>query len=129
MNFKHILKVAGLTALVILTLGLLYFAVVYGQRSAQGRQIVKDSKAITQALEYFYQDQNRYPSNDEFLDQNVMRQYLSNFPPQEFVSGGCEASYEYQNNFRSDYELRFCLPKGVSGYSTGWNVVKSPVKE
>ncbi|HMQ02211.1 MAG TPA: hypothetical protein PKD79_04080, partial [Candidatus Doudnabacteria bacterium] len=110
------------------TAGLLVLAVVNGQRSAQSRQVVKDVSAITQALEYFYQDQNRYPAIGEFEDQNVMRQYLSNFPPQEFTSGVCPQSFGYANTFRNDYELRFCLSKGVRGYQAGWNVIKSPVK-
>lgn len=128
MNFWKIFKIAALTALVILTALLLWLAVINGQRSAQSRQIVKDVNAIKQGLEYFYQDQNRYPAVSEFDEQNVMRQYLSNFPPQEFASGVCTESISYQNNFRNDYELRFCLSKGVKGYRAGWNSIKSPVK-
>ncbi len=128
MNIWKILKIIGISIAVIITVGLLWVAVVNGQRSAQGRQVVKDVETVIQALEYFYQDQNRYPSLNEFEDQNVMRQYLSNFPPQEFTSGVCDQSIDYVNTFRSDYELRFCLPKGVKGYRTGWNMIKSPVK-
>lgn len=128
MNFWKIFKIGSLALLTILTALLLWVAVINGQRSAQSRQIVKDVTAISQALEYFYQDQNRYPAIGEFEDQNVMRQYLSNFPPKEFASGVCVESISYQNNFRNDYELRFCLPKGVKGYRTGWNSIKAPVK-
>lgn len=128
MNFKKILIIAGIVALVLLTIGLLWLAITNGQRSAQSRQTVKDAVAITKALEYFYQDQDRYPSSDEFTDQNVMRQYLNNFPPQEFNSTVCPDSFDYVNTFRSDYELRFCLPKGVQGYQTGWNSIKAPQK-
>lgn len=128
MNFWKIFKIAALTAMVIITGLLLWLAVVNGQRSAQARQVVKDVNAITAALEYFYKDQNRYPAIGEFEEQNVMRQYLSNFPPQEFASGPCTESISYQNDFRDDYELRFCLPKGVKGYKTGWNSIKSQAK-
>lgn len=128
MNFWKIFKIVILSLLVILTAGLLWVAIVNGQRSAQARHVVKDVNAISQALEYFYQDQNRYPAIGEFEEQNVMREYLSNFPPQQFVSGPCTESITYQNSFRNDYELRFCLPKGVKGYQTGWNSIKSPAK-
>lgn len=128
MNIWKILKIFGFSLAVIVTVAVLWMAIVNGQRSAQSRQIVKDVESITQALEYFYQDQGRYPSINEFDDQNVMRQYLSNFPPQQFVSGICDKSIDYVNTFRSDYELRFCLPKSVKGYRTGWNAIKSPLK-
>ncbi len=126
--FWKILKIAGIGLFVLITLGALWLAIVNARKSAQSRQIVKDSAAIAVALEYFYEDQNRYPSTDEFLDQNIMRQYADNFPPQQFVSVNCSSNYEYVNTFRSDYELRFCLPKGVAGYQTGWNSLNAPQK-
>lgn len=122
-----ILKYIGLAILVALAVVVIWRAVVNGSRSSQSRQVLKDAAAIKLALDYFYKDQNRYPSIGEFEDQNIMRQYLSNFPPKEFVSGVCDSSFDYVNTFRNDYELRFCLPKGVRGYQTGWNVFKSPI--
>jgi len=128
MNIWPVIRIIGIILVTALTVFLLWLAVLYGSRSAQSRQVAKDATAITQALEYFYQDQNRYPAIGEFEDQNVMRQYLSNFPPREFRSGVCQQSFMYVNSFRNDYELRFCLPKGVRGYATGWNAIKSPVR-
>lgn len=128
MNIWKILKIIGVVIAVILLALLLFWAFSSGQKAAQSRQIIKDSKTIVNALEYFYQDQNRYPSINEFNDQNVMRQYMNNFPPQQFPSSGCEQSFEYQNSFRSDYELRICLPKAQSSYRVGWNAIKSPQK-
>lgn len=126
--FWKILKIAGIVIFVLITVGAVWLAIINGQKSAQSRQIVKDAAALAVSLEYFYEDQNRYPSNDEFLDQNVMRQYADNFPPQQFVSTTCTENYQYLNTFRTDYELRFCLPKGVAGYRTGWNTLKAPIK-
>lgn len=128
MKILAILKYIGIALLVAAAAFSIWRAVVNGSRAAQSRQVVKDTTAILQGLEYFYQDQNRYPSIDEFSDQTVMRQYVSGYPPQEFTSPICSSSYDYVNTFRSDYELRFCLPKGVKGYQTGWNSIKSPAK-
>lgn len=125
MKILLILKYIGLAILVGLVVFLLWWALLNGSRAAQSRQVVKDATAIVSGLDYFYKDQNRYPSIGEFNDQNVMRQYLSNFPPQDFNSGVCSGSFDYVNTFRDDYELRFCLPKGVKGYKTGWNSFKS----
>ncbi len=128
MNIRKILKYTGITVLALAALGAIGLGMLNGVKAAQSRQISKDAKAIIAGLEYFYKDQNRYPFVGEFEDQNVMRQYVSGFPPREFPSELCEKSYDYVNNFRNDYELRICLPKGVSGYKAGWNVIKSPVK-
>lgn len=126
--FWKILKISGIILFALSTIGAVWLAISNGQKSAQSRQIIKDATALTAALEYFYEDQNRYPSRDEFSDQNVMRQYADNFPPQQFLSVNCATNYEYINTFRSDYELRFCLPKGVAGYQAGWNSIKAPKK-
>ncbi len=128
MNLWKLVKIIGAVLAIAVLAGLLFWTALNGHRAAQSRQVLKDAKAITAALEYFYQDQNRYPAITEFEDQNVMRQYLSNFPPQQFASGVCEKSFQYQNSFRSDYELRVCLPKASQGYRAGWNVIKSPQK-
>ncbi len=123
-----ILKISGvLVAIVVLAL-LLLWAYSSGQKAGQSRQVIKDAKTITAALEYFYKDQNRYPAITEFNDQNVMRQYMDNFPPQQFTDSVCDKTYDYQNAFRADYELRICLPKAQGNFKTGWNVIKSPQK-
>lgn len=113
---------------VALAILLLWWAYLNGRKAGQSRQAVKDANSIRQALEYFYQDQNRYPATDEFKDDNLMRQYISGFPPKQYPSETCRATFEYSNNFRNDYELRFCLSKGVNGYLTGWNKISAPAK-
>lgn len=128
MKFWKILKIVGLVLLVVALILAWMVAIINGQRSAAARQVVKDVNAITSGLEYFYQDQNRYPSVGEFNDQNIMRQYLSNYPPQIFATGICSASLEYSNTFRNDYELRFCLPNSVKGWPAGWNTISAPKK-
>lgn len=148
MNWMRIIKYISIGLLTLLAILGIFWTFNNGKRAGQSRQVIKDGRAIQQALEYFYQDQNRYPSSDEFLDQNLMRQYLSDFPPQQFVSNICVAdsrapksssadpdsgniglvNFVYVNNFRNDYELRLCLPKGVQGHPAGWNKIIAPVK-
>lgn len=148
MNWMRIIKYISIGLLTVLAILGILWTFNNGKQAGQSRQVIKDGRAIQQALEYFYQDQNRYPSTDEFLDQNLMRQYLSNFPPQQFVSSICPApvdfskttsldsastntklaNFVYVNNFRNDYELRLCLPKGVQGYRAGWNKIIAPTK-
>lgn len=95
-----------------------------GYRAAQSKRIVKDAKMIAVGFSEFHKDQNRYPATTEFDDINVMKRYITNFPPQSFPSGVCAKSFEYFNASPQTYELRFCLPKAVNGYNIGWNVLK-----
>ncbi len=109
----------------IVLLGLSWWGYVNGQKAAKSKQVVKDVKSVISALEYFKADQNHYPSIDEYADNNIMRNYLSNFPPVQFVSDVCDSSYNYYSSNPQSYELRFCLSKSVSGYKKGWNSIMS----
>jgi type II secretory pathway pseudopilin PulG len=133
MNWMRLIKYVVLVLLIAIAVLAMRWAFINGRYAGQSRQAIKDAHAIQQALEYFYKDQNRYPSTDEFTDQNLMRQYMSGFPPQQYFSPNCPdrgngSTFSYINNFRNDYELRICLSKGVQGYKSGWNKVTAPKK-
>ena len=95
-----------------------------GVRAAQSKRIVKDAKVITEGFKEFYKDQNRYPANTEFDEPNLLRPYITNFPPQEFSTEVCPETFDYYNASPQVYELRFCLSKAVNGYAVGWNTLK-----
>lgn len=109
--------------LVILAL-LVWWGWGNGVSSAQSKRIAKDAQVITEGFKEFFKDQNRYPTTGEFQNNNLMRPYIVNFPPQEFTSEICSKSFDYFNATPQTYELRFCLPKAVSGYPAGWNTLK-----
>ncbi len=94
-------------------------------KTARSKSVLKDAAVLTQGFKYFYTDQNRYPSTGEFTDSNLMRSYMSNFPPQNFATTACAKSFDYYNANPKIYELRICLPKAVSGYKAGWNVYRN----
>ncbi len=110
--------------LVIVLLLLGWWGYSNGVRAAQSKRVVKDAKTMQTAFAEFHKDQNRYPATTEFDNNTVMRQYISNFPPQTFASGTCPKTFDYFNANSQTYELRFCLSKAVSGFRTGWNVLK-----
>lgn len=95
-----------------------------GVRAAQSKRIVKDAQAMKQGFAEFYKDQNRYPATTEFSNNNLMRPYIVNFPPQTFTTAACPQTFDYFNASPQVYELRFCLPKAVSGFQAGWNTLK-----
>lgn len=106
--------------LVLLT----WWGITNAIKSAKSKRIVKDAQTMQAGFSEFYKNQNRYPSTAEFLDVEIMRPYLNNFPPQQFPSKECSQSYDYYNATSQTYELRFCLPKAVKGFRLGWNILK-----
>ena len=94
-----------------------------GVRAAKAKRIVKDANMMAAAFTEFRNDQNRYPATTEFQNSDVMRRYVTNFPPQEFPSELCPRSFDYYSASPQTYELRFCLLKGVKGFQEGWNTL------
>lgn len=114
-----------LIGLLLIILGfLLWWGWDNGVRSAQSKRVVRNAIAIQAGFKEFYNDQNRYPTTGEFDQINIIRPYVTNFPPQQFPSEFCSKSFDYFNANPNEYELRFCLSKAVSGYAVGWNTVR-----
>jgi hypothetical protein len=93
-------------------------------RAAQSKRVVKDAQTMIVGFTEFQKDQNRYPATSEFGDNDVMRRYITNFPPQNFPTQTCPKTFDYYSATPTTYELRFCLSKVVKGYKAGWNIVK-----
>lgn len=110
--------------LVVVLILLVWWGWSNGVRSAKSKRLVKDAKIMVTAFKEFHNDQNRYPATTEFIDNTVMRAYISNFPPQTFPTELCPKSFDYFNAAPQTYELRFCLPKAVDGYKAGLNTLK-----
>lgn len=104
--------------------GVVFWGWSNGSKAAKSKTVVNNVNSIVQGFGYFHDDQNRYPTTGEFDDQNLMRTYITNYPPQSFVSKTCAETYDYFSADPESYELRFCLSKAVEGYNKGWNVVK-----
>ncbi len=94
-----------------------------GKAKAQSQAALEAAVELQKSLDFFYSDQNRFPTAEEFLDQNIMGRYIKNFPPKEFVSKTCPESFTYKRPEIRSYQLYFCLPAGFEGYSKGWNVL------
>ena len=110
--------------LVVVLVSLAGWGWVNGVSAARAKRIVKDARAMAAGFEEFRKDQNRYPATTEFENNNLLRPYIVNFPPQNFPTDVCPDTYDYYNAAPQIYELRFCLPKAVSGFNVGWNTLK-----
>lgn len=83
--------------------------------------IVKNSFVLKQGLDYFFEDNERFPTSREFLDPNVFGIYISPFPLKDFKSQECEQTWEYKRLSLAEYKLDFCLRSGFENYKAGWN--------
>lgn len=112
-------------ALTIILLGLLlWWGVSSAIKAAKSKYLLKSAGTITQGFEYFKKDQNRYPASTEFFNIELMRTYLTNFPPLSFATPVCSTNFEYFSGSAQSYELRICLPKSSGGYPKGWSIYK-----
>lgn len=92
-----------------------------GQKLAASEQVIANADQLIKGFEFFYNDQDRYPTAVEFSNQAIMSIYFNTFPPKVFAGGPCTESYSYKRNSASEYLLGFCLPTAAGGYQQGWN--------
>ena len=119
-KYKNILTV--LLAAVILFLAVAK-GLGAGQQAAEAQAEIQTAKNLASGFEYFYGDQNRFPSAVEFADSSVMTTYFNNFPPPNFTSANCDENFVYKNIGDNNFQLDFCLPTALSGYQAGWNTI------
>ena len=117
-NLWQSLTVFGVTVFFILSL---FSGISSGKNQAAAETILINTQALQNGLQLFYKDQDRYPTELEFTSQQIMGNYFSSFPPQIIAMGSCTENFLYKRASFQNYQLNFCLPTGVSPYSSGWN--------
>ena len=113
---------SSLIAAVVLLL-VIFSGIGMGKKIAQAAITVQTSKNVVVALQYFYRDQNHYPTAVEFADQNLMLNYMSNFPLPDYPSSNCSQSFVYKRADAGSFQLSFCLPSSSGVYQSGWNTI------
>lgn len=99
-----------------------------GYRYGQDQANLKNVSEISSALTFYHQDQDRYPTQDEFANQAILiPYYMSAMPVPANLSGECKTftQYAYSQETPQDYSLQFCLNNAISGWSKGINVLKN----
>ncbi len=119
---KQIIQfLSSLLAAVILLVGVL-MGVGEGKKLAQSAVLAGNSAAVVKGLHYFYQDQGRFPTAMEFLDnRNLMLNYFTVFPMKVIPVAGCSENFAYQRPTQQTFKLGFCLPVPWSAFHAGWN--------
>jgi type II secretory pathway pseudopilin PulG len=112
-------------ALIIVVFLLLSIVLAWnsGKNLAQSKLVVTNVSGLQKALDNFYDDQDRFPTAQEFADRNIMINYANLFPSVDFVSKSCSQSFVYKRTSKNNYILSFCLPKKEDGFKQGWSQV------
>jgi type II secretion system protein G len=108
---------------VIAIIGILAAVVLVSLNSARAKsrdaRRLADVRQIMTALELFFNDNNRYPTATENLQQLVSANYLGAVPA-PLPGGTCTATtYPYTNPTSTSYTVTFCLEGPTGGFSAG----------
>ena len=117
---NNIIAFVTVVVLAVILLYTIISAYSLGKLSAQATVVNNNAHQLLNAVDYFYNDQNRFPSADEFSDFQSMNSYSTRIP-QNIASGSCSTSYSYKRISRSSMQLSMCLPYPVGGFPSGWH--------
>ncbi len=115
-----------LTAAFILFVLAVVFGIFSGVAQGKDRATYENVETLNNALQYYFSDQDRYPTAAQFNDQLILLPlYMSAMPEPKNASGLCEdyKKFEYAQKNSKSFELKFCLRKGTKGLSKGSHVL------
>ncbi len=118
---KRIVQFLTVLSVTVILLFTLIYANTKGQTKAKTQILFYNLQSIVKALDFFYNDQERYPTFSEFESNEIMGWYLSKYPVKDIVSDECLNSFRYVRLEPKKYDLYFCLAEDMEGYNVGWN--------
>jgi hypothetical protein len=106
----------------ILLLGSVAWGSYSGASRARSLDTLRSVKTLNQALTYYFQDQNKYPTAEQFSNQQILTlNYLTSMPVPTDANGACSTQnqFGYLRPTPQTFSLQFCLTQGVGGLSQG----------
>lgn len=98
-----------------------------GYRLGQSKATLAQASNLNDALRFYYQDQGRYPSSDQFYNKNILTafSYLDGLPKPESVSGQCSdyKDFYYSQSSPQKFALIFCITRSAEGFSKGVHTI------
>jgi hypothetical protein len=101
----------------------LFWGVSRGKSNAISEGVYKQVEQLVTGLDYFYQDQNRFPTVEELTAESIALTYFSSIPNDTALSKNCERSFFYTRLSFTGYQLNFCLASDSGEYKKGWNTL------
>lgn len=109
--------------IVVIILFFVFLASFFGFRA--GRDLAKSSATLELAhvtmrgLDYFFSDQDRYPSPLEFGESQSFGTYVSRVPLPSFISKQCPVTTTYDTFDERAFEFTYCLPRASGDQTAG----------
>lgn len=91
----------------------------------KGRDIARSKTTLLQvaeeqrALQNFFKDNDRYPSESELSSPDFIQAYFGGVTPLSLVSKKCPLEAGYTTFDRQSYTISFCLPRAYKGFLEG----------
>lgn len=121
---KQIIQILTVLAAAVILLLSVFAGAKSGQNLGRSAAVVSNAKELASGVNYFYGDQDRFPSAIEFQsDKNLMLNYFSDFPALDLPSSKCPKSFVYQRPSPQAFKLNFCLPAKWGDFNAGWNQI------
>lgn len=98
------------------------FGIAAGFSAGKSKATFDSVSAVNKALQYYKQDQGRFPTADQFYNQRILvPNYMDTVPEPQDLSGGCAKYTEfiYAQTAPSNYVLEFCLTSAAGGLGKG----------
>ncbi len=90
-----------------------------GRDLAKSRATLNTVHTTLRGFDYFFSDQDRYPSPVEFLDPNILGVYLSPVPGPNFASKQCPTTTTYDTFDQRSFVYTYCLPRALGDQAAG----------
>lgn len=123
MNYQRIVQNIIVTVIVIIFFVSVGGGFKAGRNIARTRSTATNVEALQRGLNLFYQDQNRFPTTNEFQNAELMKNYFVHFPPISFTDKTCNQSFSYSTYRQLSFSIEFCLPRSYGGFNKGQNTV------
>lgn len=121
------LQLIVLVAVVLLFVLVLLWGIFSGLALGKAQSTYRQVDNINTALQYYFKDQDRYPTADQFSNQKILvPYYMQAMPtPQNTGSGACSnyKDFIYSQKSPKTFSLQFCLNADAYGVSKGMHIL------
>ena len=101
----------------------IFLSVKNGKALADGKTVINEAGELVKGLVYFYSDQNRFPTLEEFSNKDIQLTYFTQTVDNVSKTEICKQNFVYKRLKFNSYELNFCLAVDSDGYVRGWNKI------
>lgn len=113
------IRAAVIVLVLVLFVTVCGFGFVAGRDLARADLVVGQAQGLAQGLAYFYADQDRFPSPQEFAEQASFGVYAQGVPVHTVSSKACPTVLGYESLTLRTFSITYCIPRSVNGLPQG----------